>query len=998
MKNSSIIILTFLLTTSAFSLNRWQTHGHNYSYTSYGSSDSTVIFPVAWDVRSANNLILAWQDIYGFSSNPVSEILEDSYKSGFNAALIRSELTDKQFPEQPGDPGDEFFPMAGTVRGIGLHLIVGGLKTALDESVHNQKVLDYLKLYIPQTNGNYTGDVIGSFAFDEPDVKYLAYPDQADNWLNFVSYWNEAMRTELNLPVISYHAKYGTPNSSGYLEYYTDTTSVLNRMARYTDVIAMDMYPVKNSSRRKGLLQADCSQSLFTVATDLIQTNPVQIQALNSRDELIRVFSAEDTSIVEVQNIDWNGYNFSLETAWTLPLAFVPDFVDASDFRAGFAIQESPGYVNSAVVLWKDGHRLSDTVVLLSEEGMPIAASFPEFSSSSDFFLKFVVVGQTDYWADILEVQGIIGQGRLTILTVLSNNTGENFVMLFTAEGEGSSQLVPVFTQPLSLNFSPVDGVWGSFWGTWYEMSSSARPARSGFVIFDENGDYLTINQTDRYVWSVHPYGGSTTYSNLFETGDLPEYIRVSRADSNSPPFFAGLDYLVGWFEDTRELISIRTDIPGNAMRDYYLVEIDGLPEQSITGFDFLRNDIRYFDSFLFTVNGGDVYSSTSSIQSGYSSGNIEVELNGYSYGDTVLSSARVMHTRDAYRSVLLPHADGYYIPYSQLWFDRVDDWRFQWYPEAHQVGFDLGVEQTERKNSMFAVIQSYGRHAFALPSYCASPDTMLYLTTAPIVAGARGLIFYALDLSMMSGNGGNDGIERAPFVFQNWGPSKDTKNTDMVDVVHSAVARLSGNTGGTDYLSILVNPEWTPLTENDFYNSSSSDTLLNFLALQNSAKDSIIVITVNESATSYVNNSSIVCNDLPFEYLIASSEGFEPNLVFSPASNSLQLDFSGMPSVCASLVTLTINIYQEPHSGSLLSTSTYSTGQTNVVFTLPEDEHGSLQLFDLYGRKISTLWSGIGSGSVMSVDITRGAVPSGLYFVRLTGLNTNLSGKCYLW
>ena len=993
-----LIIAVMFFAGTAFSLNRWQTHGHNYSYTSFGSVDSTVIFPVAWDIRSANNLILVWQDIYGFSSNPVSVILDDSYESGFNAALIRSELTDKQFPEQPGAHGDQFFPIAETVRSIGLHLIVGGLKTDLDESVHNQKVLDYLKLYIPQTNGSYTGDVIGSFAFDEPDVKYLAYPDQSESWLDFVSCWNEAMRTELNLPVISYHAKYGTPNSSGYIEYYTDTTAVLNRMARYTDVIGMDMYPVKNSSRRKGLLQADCSLSLFTVATDLIQTNPVQIQALNSRDELIRIFQDGDTSRVEVQNIDWNGYDFFLETVWTFPLSFVPDFVDASDFRAGFAIQESSDYVNSAVVLWKDGHTVSEAVVLLSEEGMPRATSFPEFLSSSDFVLKFVVVGQTDYWADLLQVKGIIGHGRLTILTVLSDNTGENFVMLFTAAGEGSSQLVPVFTQPLRLNFSPVGGVWGIFWGTWYRISSSARLARSGFVLFDEKGDYLTFNQTDRSVWSIHPYGGSTTYSNLFETGDLPEYIRVSRSDSNSPPFFTGLDYLVGWFEDTRELIATRTDIPGNAMRDYYVIEIEGLPEQSITGFDFVNNDIRYFDSFLFTVTGGDVYSSTSSIQSGYSSGSVDVELNGYCFGDTVLSSARVMHTRDAYRSVLLPHADGYYIPYSQIWFDRVDDWRFQWYPEAHQVGFDLGVEQTERKNSLFAVVQSYGRHAFALPSYCASPDTMLYLTTAPIVAGARGLIFYALDLSMMSGNGGDDGIERAPFVLQNWGPGKDIVNTDMVDVVHSTVAQLSGNTGGTDYLSILVNPSWTALNGSEFFNADPSDTLLNFLALQNSAEDSIIVITVNESTTSSVSNSAIIYKNLPFEYLIASSEGFEPYLVFSPDSNSLELDFSGMSSVCASLITLTKGVNQEQHSGSLLSTSTYSTGQTNVVFALPEDEHGSLQLFDLYGRVISTLWSGIGNGSVMSVDITRGAVPSGLYFVRLTGFNTNLSGKCYLW
>lgn len=98
-------LLILFLAFSMYGKNMFMTHGFNYSYSSYGSYGvEQTIFPIAWDVRSANNLILAWQDIYDVSTpNPVTAILAEAKESGFNAALLRSELTDKQFPLQPGD-------------------------------------------------------------------------------------------------------------------------------------------------------------------------------------------------------------------------------------------------------------------------------------------------------------------------------------------------------------------------------------------------------------------------------------------------------------------------------------------------------------------------------------------------------------------------------------------------------------------------------------------------------------------------------------------------------------------------------------------------------------------------------------------------------------------------------------------------------------------------------------------------------------------------------
>jgi len=993
------LFLLFILAIPLLGENMWQSHGHNYSYHSYDSSDDEkVIFPVVWDVRSANDLVLIWQKIFGIAGgNPIYSILEESFDCGFNAALVRAELADKWFPEQPGAAGDKFFPLAGAVRDIGLHLMVGGLKTDLNEQDHNQAALDYLKLYIPLTAGDHAGDVIGCFTFDEPDVKYVVFPEQADQWIDFVSFWNETCRRELDLPVLCYFARYGTKNSEGYVEYFTDTTSVLNKMSRFTDMVGMDMYPVKNNSRRTDLLNTTMDDLVFTAATDLLQTDPLQIQALNSKDEVIRVFASGDSARVTVDNILWAGMDLSLEAIWSAPLSFLPDFMAASDFRAGFAVQEAPGYVNSGVVLWEQDQPVDEAVVLISHGGMPVFSQLPGFPGSSTMTPLFFCVGQTDYWADLQQVDGIIGHGRLAILAGLENSYGEMFLMLYTASDGGSSTMETAFDVPIQLDFQAETAVWGTFWGTWYEAGTAQTAASSGFVITDENGDYITLNQLAREQWQLFPSTGVSPFHDLFGSSEMPDIIRICRIDSNSPPFFAGRDQLVGWFSDQKRIVAVSSPATGDALNQIDSIAIQGLPGE-VTGFDLFHNDYRYFDSLVFTLEGGDVYSGTSSMDTGVSAGIVAVSKVNYCNGDTVLTGVRVMHTRDSYRSVLIPAEDGYYIPLCEIYNDKVDQWRFQWYPEVHQVGMDLGVEQTDRDNTLFAVVQSYGRHGFALPSYCASADTMLYLVAAPIVAGARGLVFYALDISMMSGNGGDDGYARAPFLLQNWGPSRDTGNIDMVGVVHNAVASLTGNgASNTDYLSALVDTSWTAMDSNDVFNRSEADTLLNFIALENSTGDTILVIAVNESTSQTPFDPGIVFSDLPSDFGIVSSEGFTPELTNPISGSMLELDYSAMNGVAASLITLASGGGQQG-SGWYLNTATSSLGITSISFSLPIQETGELVLYDLAGRKMTTLWRGAGTGLLTSVDVAKGDFSAGLYFVTLTGENTISTGKCFLW
>jgi flagellar hook assembly protein FlgD len=64
--------------------------------------------------------------------------------------------------------------------------------------------------------------------------------------------------------------------------------------------------------------------------------------------------------------------------------------------------------------------------------------------------------------------------------------------------------------------------------------------------------------------------------------------------------------------------------------------------------------------------------------------------------------------------------------------------------------------------------------------------------------------------------------------------------------------------------------------------------------------------------------------------------------------------------------------------------------GSTRVSFRLPAESVALLQIFDVAGRRVATLWNGVarqGWNEVTwnSADETGARVPSGLYFYRLS-------------
>jgi hypothetical protein len=995
--------LLLFLGLSVHARNTWNTHGHDYVFPQNGThSPDSAFFPVIWDVRTANGLLSHWEEHYHPPfGNPIGRIFQEAAQSGFNAVIIRSELGDKWFPEIPGSEGDKFYPVAQMARENGLHVIPGGLITELGQDDHNREVLDYLSLYIPMTSGRYPGQVIALFAFDEPDVKYLEDPSHSEHWLQYTTYWSDRVRHELGLPVLSYFAKFGSANSEGYIEAYTDTTCVLNRFARYADMVGINMYPAVSNFRRTDLLSPPTGTGLFTAASDFIQADPLHHQALNCRDEVIRVFPQGDSAVVMIDAISWDGKDLELEPAWSSALPFIPDGFASSDFRSGYAVHEKPGYVNSGAVFWHSDLPVKDAMVLSTIDGHPHLESLPWFNGADGMRPLFFSVGQTDFWADLTNMGGIIGRGRLAVLCGMEDSSGHRWMMLFAAEPSHGAALVPVFDSPRRLHFAAEGAVWGTFWGTWYEFGTQQSVARNGFVIHDAEGNYISLSQLARNYWQAYPAHGMSQYSELFGSAGMPDFMQVSRVDGDYPPFFAGRDLLTGFFREGNLIVAARSHFIGGSLAIRDSISVLGLNGE-VTGFGLYRNDYRYSDRPLFTLSGGDVLKGTGSMETGASSGFIDLETVRYCRGDTVLAGIRAMHTRDAIRSLLVYGEDGFYGPECELYDDIFDHWRYQWYPMAHRTGMEIGIQKTERKNSMLAVVQAYGRSAFALPSYCPSPDTTLYMLTAPIVEGARGLVFYALDLAMMSGNGGIDGYSRAPFVLQNWGPSKDTENADVIGRMHYAVKQLTGrNSGGTDYLRILVDPSWTPLDDHQAANCHCSEDYLNFIALSSSNRDSLVVLAVNTSTEQLSCSPGIYLENLGAGFEITAHEGWLPTLIpvlMTPDGSSMALiDYTSIPPLTASLLTITSKESSEGLETGLRS-ATHSSGQTVLTFSVEVNTRGELLLFDLAGRRTGTLWSGEGTGSTVTVRVDRGDYPAGLYMALLRTDSGLKSAKCHLW
>ncbi len=1001
----------------------YENHGVNFSCVLPGTNESVTLFPIIWDIRSTGNIYRDYCEIYGIdpSTDPVMEVLQDASESGFNTAMMRAELYIIDVPGDYASTDYIFEDVANSIRTTGMDIIVGGFWTNPYTQAHNMGTLNYLADYVEQTKEQYPGDVIGVFGFDEPAVKFLENPESQWDWLQMVADYRNLCEYHIGLPFISFISKYGVEGSAGAVNYYNDTTSVLNRFSRHLDVIAFNMYPIKNNDRRLRNLYFDTDNLLFCGATDLLPSPSPYYEVYCDRDEFFTVQEEDGFSTFHLYEFIYTpGFgHLVIEEVEVLDIPFIPTGMASSDFRACDIGDRNSGEhrLNGAVVLWDTAGAAGDEIVLIFDGQDIVTASLPEFPGSERARPLAFCVGQGEYRSPSIGFEGILGKGDTAVLGCYRMDNGEVYVVVFERTWNDHFRLET--RKPFILEKIEVDGIlWGRFWGDIVPGSGTALDG--GFLVFDDCGSYIcALPGSDE--WTFHPQL-LPFYTELFGSHGYPVSVFVTHEDAWQPSYTPGNDYVSAVFERPEPVFTRSRSSGTTVLLDE--ISITPLAGQSgdIISASSYRPDKSYGDVLLCTIDG-TLLRSDGTITSGEADSLIELQSLGSSTGPLILPGARVMHTRKNIRAGLVIRPEGLVMPGAEIYWSVWDDYKLNWFTECFEVAMENGVLSTLRNNCAFSNIQAYGRHAFGLPSYCASQDTMLWMVTLPVIKGCRGIVFYAMDLALMSGNMTDEGSLRYPNIMQNWGPSRDVGNIDLTGRIHRAVASLTGNGpgGGPDFLSAMIDTNFRalPLTEafNCMINPVSgvvavpSDTTLNFIALENQQNGTVLMLVSNESG-SVLDEGRGICFPQRFsgDYTFSVVDGFSPVQrvisgsipaldILTPAdwSQKLTLDFSGMSSVTVSLLELRPALTASEPGNSAFMEVRATGGAVWVRFNAADGEMSELVLYDLAGRKVKTIWSGVGFPGIKVLALPGNDLPSGIYFVTLISGDVFISEKVTL-
>ncbi len=1023
-RKSLVLPLVLVLAGCLSAGNKWQLHGVNFSYTRPGTFEKVTMFPVVWDIRSTGHVYREYLDAYGLSprEDPVLSLLVEAQQSGFNTAIVRSELWYQDVPDPYGTGNDLFAETANAVRETGMNVIVGGFWTNFWKVEHNDAVLEYLYEYVRQTALMYDGDAIGVFGFDEPAVKYLENPDDGYRWLGMVDDYSSECRERICLPFTSFISKHGDNVSEIWVP-YSDTTSVLNRFSRFLDMVTLNMYPVKNNDRRTKTFAMNTNSILFCGATNLLPSPSPYYEVFCDQDEFYTVNSVSIGCSFRVHEFAWSYdlEDFEIKMTQEIDLPFIPTDVAASDFRASDTGSRAGGNhnVNGAVVLWDSLSNAGEVMVVYYDGTDLVLSPLPDFQGSEKVKPLTFCVGETGYRGNGEVFDGVIGRSNTAILGVYVDDNNEVSVNVFSRGEWGEFQLDIHNSLQIS-DFTPDRVIWGRFWGG-SESEDWLNNSDCGFVLLRENGHYITARPgSGEENWILIPEGG-TYYENLFGTNYEPVSVFITRDDSSEPQWSAGIDYLSAVFEDR----FVRTrSWEGTASFDSLTdLEIQG-DYPDIIAASAYHPDKRYGDVLLCITDEG-ILESSHSIQSSELAEFIELQEVRYASGQDIYSGARVLNTRRPIRAGVLIDSSGICFTGAELYWDYYDIFRFDIFSGCFETAMDNGVRTTDIDNCVFANIQAYGRHAFGLPSYCASNDTLLYMVTVPLIKGCRGLVFYAMDLALKSGNLKSDGSLRYPNLLQNWGPSRDHGNIDMVGRIHESIAILTGNQsgGGPNFLEALVSEHYGALSEEIAVNCEleaggylpqPENSTLNFLALERSDNGTILLLVSNDSHYP-VSAGQAICLPGRFaeDYSVHAYGGFFPvsetamrrESVFSRAFNNnrndigLVLDMSGMPPVSVSLLELEPTFEGGyPGGSTFLEVQFSGGGSVNLRFKVTGIDRSTLSLYDLTGRRIETIWTGGSFPGVMEIALSPAQRPSGLYFAVLESQNYFISRKVMLF
>jgi hypothetical protein len=983
------------------------------------------MFPVVWDIRSTGHEYREYLDAYGLpqQEDPVLSLLLEAQQSGFNTAMVRSELWYQDVPEPYGYGNDLFAGTANAIRETGMNVITGGFWTNFWKTEHNDAVVDYLCEYVRQTALLYDGDVIGIFGFDEPAVKYLENPDDGYRWLGMVDDYSNECRERIALPFTSFISKHGD-NVSGIWVPYSDTTSVLNRFSRFLDMVTLNMYPVKNNDRRTRTFKMNTDSIVFCGATNLLPSPSPYYEVFCDQDEFYTVNSTSKGCTFRVFEFIWryDFEDFEIDLVWETDLPFEPTDIASSDFRASDAGSRAGGNhnVNGAVVLWDSLSSPGGAVMAVYFDGTDLVLSpLPEFQGSEGVKPLAFCVGETGYRGNGGVFDGVIGRSNTAILGVYADEIGEVSVNVFSRGEWGKFQLDT--RNPLQTpEFTPDEVVWGRFWGE-SEIENWLNNNDCGFILLRGNGHYIAIRPSnDEENWVLIPESGAY-FENLFGPNYEPVSIFITREDSSEPQWSAGIDFISAVFED--RFVRTRSWESTASFDSLTDLEIRG-DFTDIIAASAYHPDKRYGDVLLCITDEG-IMKSSHTILSAEDAEFVQLQEVRYSSGQEIYSGARVLNTRRPIRAGVLLDSSGICVIESELYWDYYDEMRFDVFSGCFETAMDIGVRTTDIDNCVFANIQSYGRHAFGLPSYCASKDTLLYMVTVPLIKGCRGLVFYAMDLALKSGNLKSDGSLRYPNLLQNWGPSRDHGNIDMAGRIHESIAILTGNQpgGGPNYLDALVSESYGVLSdeiavncelEAEGYLPQPQNSTLNFLVLEKSDTGRILLLVSNDSHYPVSAGQAICLLDrFAEDYLIHTYGGFFPisetvRLLEPLSSRSfnnhrsdigLVLDMSGMPPVSVSLLELEPTFEGGyPGGSTFLEVQFSGGGSVNLRFKVTGIDRSTLSLYDLAGRRIETIWTGGSFPGVMEIALSSAQRPSGLYFAVLESQHYFISRKVMLF
>jgi hypothetical protein len=998
-----------LLASASLAENMYSSHGNNYTYQPPGQHQYVVSFPVVWDVRSAGEYYRQYLCDYGIQSDwdPVLELLEEARESGFNTAMIRGELNAVYEPGAYGTFPSVFEMVANSVRSVGLDVMAGGFWTSPYEDTHNLAVLHFINGYVDATAGRFPGDVIGVFGFDEPEVKFLENPDTAYDWIAMMQQYSRLCRFLISLPFSSFISKVGDFRGSEWV-YYSDTTSVLNRFSRYLDTVIINSYPVTNNERRIRSLQMDMDSVIHIGGTDLLPSDDTYYRAFCDRDELFTVTRDDSLCMFNVFGFGYtDGFGrLELFPACSLELPFLPGRMASSDFRACDVGDRDMGTnaLNGAVVLWDSLAPAGDEVVVVPDGDGVAIARLPGFPGSEQSKALFFAVGDGgSNYPPPGRPMGLLGRGGTLIMGCYRLGNGQIILAVFHWTGSGFRCEPP---GPMLLQgFVPGGILWGRFWGAAVPSPVDGSIDSGGFIAYDLDGRYVTCRPTG-VGWRIAPVE-APSFNGLFGGAADPISIFVSHEDQLNPPYCPGSDFVSSVIRGNSDfLVRSRSESGADLLDSILMAPLQDLQGEVVSA-NAYRPDKKYGDVLL-CVTTERVMRSYGTMTESEESGGLEMVTVPFADGFRVVPGLRVMDTRRSTRAGLILSDEGLCMPAAELYWDEYDRIRYEWFSQSFEVGMELGVDSTPIDNCLFANIQAFGRHAFALPFYSASVDTMLFLATEPVVKGCRGLVFYAMDLALQSGGVGEDGSLLYPQLLQNWGPSRDTGDVDITGTIHEVIAILTGNQpgGGPDFLAATVDSSFAALDgdcaencvlDRDGCLPAPGDTLLNFLALESRVDGTLLVMATNESREAVPAGSGLQFpGRFSLDYDVTTIAGFAPQARYASSDLSvglsstagddgyLVLDMGGMPPLGVSLLELRPTFEGSGPGGSTFLDVACSGGSAHVRFKTVGLGHSDLLLYDITGRLVETLWSGTGLAGVMELTLETGSRQPGVYFLML--------------